>query len=116
MTYKICYWDVEAQEQRVRDATAEEAYELDARKIAPVPVPQMVTMKQARLALFQEGYLNQIQPVIDGLSDPIKTEALIQWEYSTTVERDNQFCTLLGTEIGLTDTQIDDLFRLAITL
>lgn len=34
MTYKIAYWDSDAHEQKERDATTEEAAEIDARKAA----------------------------------------------------------------------------------
>lgn len=81
-----------------------------------VPVPPLVSMKQARLALLQEGYLDQVPEAIATFPEPIKSEAQIQWEYSSTVERDNIFCTQLGSLLGMDETQIDDLFRLAITL
>lgn len=81
-----------------------------------IPVPPLVTMKQARLALLQEGYLDQVPAAIATLPEPVKAEAQIQWEYSSTVERDNVFCQQLGSILGMDETQIDDLFRLAITL
>lgn len=34
MTYKVCYWDKVAGEQRERDATPEEAAEIESRKAA----------------------------------------------------------------------------------
>lgn len=39
MTYKICYWDNEANEQRERDATPEESAEIDLRK-SPIPIAE----------------------------------------------------------------------------
>ncbi len=83
----------------------------------PVPVPERVDMAQARLALFQAGLLSQVDAAIDAIPDPTQREtARIEWEYRTTVRRDSQLVAGLGASLGLTDEQIDDLFRLADTL
>lgn len=37
MTYKICYWDSETKSQKERDATTDEAAEIDARKAPEDP-------------------------------------------------------------------------------
>lgn len=84
---------------------------------APVPVPQSVTMRQARLALLGAGLLSQVEPAIAAIPDAAKRDAAqITWEYSTEVQRGNVFIATLGQMLGLTDAQIDDLFRVAATL
>lgn len=49
MTYKICYWDELAKCQQERDATPEEAAEIEARKAAP-PVVAPAPTKEELLA------------------------------------------------------------------
>jgi hypothetical protein len=75
-----------------------------------VTVPFEVTMRQARLALFGAGILSGVQPAIDALSEPTKTAAQIEWEYSNTLQRTNPFVATLGAALGLTGAQIDALF------
>lgn len=79
-------------------------------------VPRIVTMRQARLALLQQGLLSSVEVVIAGLPEPEKSAALIEWEYATTVDRDWPWVVTLTELMGLTDEQIDELFILANTL
>ena len=92
---------------------------LDKRPVVvspPTPIPQVVTMRQARLALLQQGLLANIQPAIDALDEPHRSAANIEWEYSQTVERTRPFVLTLGEALGLTDDDLDALFELAATL
>ena len=86
----------------------------------PVPpvvsIPSFVTMRQARLALLQQGLLSQVQMAIDSLPSPQKEAAQIEWDYSSEVHRDKPFVQLLGAALGLSEQQLDDLFLLASTL
>jgi hypothetical protein len=75
-----------------------------------------ITMRQARLALLQAGLLDDVQTAINTMSEPTKTAAIIEWEYSGSVLRHNGFVSVLGPLLGLTEQQIDDLFILASTL
>jgi hypothetical protein len=74
------------------------------------------TMRQARLALHQVGLLSQIDSTIAAMDEPDRTTAQIEWEYATEVKRDWPWVISLGTALGLTESQIDDLFALASTL
>ena len=76
---------------------------------APV-VPASVTMRQARLALMAAGKLAAVEAAIDALSDPTKTAARIEWEYSNEVQRHNGLVAALGPALSLTSDQIDALF------
>jgi hypothetical protein len=73
-------------------------------------------MRQARLALLQQGLLASIQPAIDSLDEPSRSGANIEWEYSQTVERNRPFVKLLSQALELTDEDLDALFTLAATL
>ena len=73
-------------------------------------VPTSVTMRQARLALLAAGKLAAVQSAIDALSEPTKTAAQIEWEYSNEVQRHNGLVAALGPALSLTSDQIDALF------
>jgi hypothetical protein len=81
--------------------------------VAPsTPIPSIVSMRQARLALLQNGLLDDVNTAI-----AVGTEAdKITWEYATEVLRTDALVTNMATDLGLTDTQLDALFTLASTL
>ena len=81
-----------------------------------IPIPTEVTMRQARLALFQQGLLANVQTAIDGLSEPQKTVTQISWDYAQTVKRDDDLVVQLSGALGLTNADLDGLFTLASTL
>lgn len=74
------------------------------------------SMRQARLALLQSGLLAQVDPAIAAMPDPQRSQAAIEWEYATTVQRTSPFVLALGSSLGLDDDQLDELFVLAVTL
>lgn len=80
------------------------------------PVPQVVSMRQARLALLQQNLLSQVDAAIDSLPSPSREQAQIEWEYSTEVRRNSPWVIELTPALGLTSEQMDDLFKLAATL
>lgn len=82
----------------------------------PVQIPQEVTMRQARLALLENGLLTNVQPAINSLPEPDRTKAQIEWEYSNALQRSNPFVAVLGTALGLSSQDLDDLFIQASTL
>jgi len=82
----------------------------------PVPVITSVTMRQARLALLQQGLLTQVNNAVASMSGDQGDAARIEWEFSNTVERNRPFVQALAASLGLTSQQIDDLFTLAATL
>lgn len=73
-------------------------------------VPKVVTMRQARLILNKENLLARIETAIATLDEPEKTNAQIEWEYSSEVHRDRPFVNTLRIALGLTNEQIDELF------
>lgn len=70
-----------------------------------------VTPYQARIALLNAGLLDQVTNYMTG-SDVSQT-AKIAWEYAVTWERNSAFISNLGPLLGLTESQIDDLFTAA---
>mgnify|MGYP000881398425 FL=1 len=80
------------------------------------PVPQEVTMRQARLALLENGLLANVQPAINSLPEPDKTKAQIEWDYSNALQRGNPFVATLGAALGLNEESLDNLFITAAKL
>ena len=74
------------------------------------PVPEVVTMRQARLALLGAGKLAQVEAAIASMPEPQRTAASIEWEYSNALQRSNPFVSQLGAALGLDDAGIDALF------
>lgn len=78
----------------------------------PVPavVPEEVTMRQAKLALLAAGLLDDVETALDGLSGDEGRAARIEWEYSSVMRRDKPFVAAIGSAVGLSGEQIDQLF------
>jgi hypothetical protein len=79
----------------------------------PVGVPQTVSMAQARLALIGAGLFSAIDAGLKALPEPQRTTALTAWEYAPNVSRNGALVTTLGSQFGLTEKQLDDLFTAA---
>lgn len=75
-----------------------------------------VSMRQARLALIQQGLLGQVNAAIAQMQEPDKSIVETEWEYASTVERSSPWIASMQGALGLTDEQMDDLFKLAETL
>ena len=71
------------------------------------PVPQQVTMRQARLALLSVGLLDDVEMVIAAAG----RAAQLEWEYAAVVDRSGPIVAIVQQQKALTDAQIDDLFR-----
>lgn len=82
----------------------------------PPQIPQSVTMRQARLALLGAGLLSGVEAAITTLPEPQKSAALIEWEYAALVQRSSGLVPMMGTALGLTESQLDDLFVAAAAL
>lgn len=82
---------------------------LSAPEPEPATIPQVVTMRQARLALLAAGLLPTVAAAVAAADDV----ARIEWEYAQEVRRD--WPTLLGLQgaVGLSDGQLDALFLAA---
>lgn len=63
---------------------------------------------QGRMALINAGLLSQVDAIIANPATPQETK--IAWEYAILWERMSPMIINLGAELGLTETQIDNLF------
>ena len=105
----------------VRDMTADELAELQARLQPEVPgqpaVPASVTRRQARQALLLAGLLDQVQVAIDAIPDPVQRGMLqIEWDDGQTFDRDRPTVLTIGAALGLDDAGLDQLFIAAAAL
>lgn len=79
-------------------------------------VPTSITMRQARLALLNANLLDDVDAAINSLASPQKETARITWEYSTEVQRNNGLVSVLAPALGLSESDLDDLFILGDSL
>lgn len=92
-------------------------YDIATGEITTVPdpviepsVPAVVSMRQARLAFLGAGLLGAVESGIDGLPEPDRSAARIEWEYATELRRDHPLIAALAPALELGEQQIDELF------
>lgn len=78
-----------------------------------IPVPQSVSVFQAKLALSNAGIYSSVDSYIS--SNGTESEK-IAWQYQQTYNRQDQMLIAVMTAIGQTSAQIDALFVAAATL
>ena len=79
----------------------------------PVVIPTTVTMRQARLAMLDAGILTSVRDALAAMTGPTGEAARIEWEYALMLERSNPLVASLSSTLGLTSTQLDELFTAA---
>lgn len=83
--------------------------------VVPSPSNQEVTevtMRQARLALSQYGYLTAVNTAIAQGNEVDK----IEWEYATSVNKNSDLVKNMVKFLALTPEQVANLFNVAATL
>jgi hypothetical protein len=83
--------------------TAEELVEIERLNT----IPQVVSMRQARLALLSIGKLATVE---EAITDPA---ARIEWDYAATVKREHMLIAAIQPLLGMSDTEVDELFVMA---
>ena len=73
------------------------------------PVPQLVSRFQAKGALMQAGLLAQVEAAV-AQADPF---IQLAWAEAKDFRRDSPAIASISAGLGLTDEQVDDLFRAA---
>ena len=96
------------QQWSVRDATRDEVLSR---------IPSVVTMRQGRLALLHFGLLDAVDAAIAGMTNEAeKRAAQIEWEYAQEIDRNSPWVQNLSGALGLSESQLDELFKLAANL
>lgn len=80
-------------------------------ELAKPPIPQSVSMRQARLALLGAGLLADVDAALAAMPDEAQRRAAaIEWEFAQDVKRSSPFVQQLSQALGITDAQLDELF------
>ena len=66
---------------------------------------KVITPRQARLALHRAGRLDEVAAMLAA-----DKEMEIWWEYSLDIQRNHEMVIALGTQLGLTEAQLDQRF------
>ena len=83
----------------------------------PTEVPESITPRQAKQALFLNGITApMVVAAINQLPSPNKELALIEWEDSTAFLRANPLVNQIGAVFGKTSEEIDEIWILGATL
>lgn len=108
---KTRVWDGEAWQQ-VADADLPPPPELP-----PEPVPEFCTRRQGLNALLSYGHRRaDIEAQIAAIPDEIEREAALNEYEAGTWERSNPFLQQMWSQLGGTPEQLDEVFRVAVTL
>lgn len=82
----------------------------DQHDAALVVVPREVTMRQARQALILAGLDEAVEAALAAMPGTPGKLARAEWERSQTVQRTRPLVLQMGTALGLTSAQLDQLF------
>jgi hypothetical protein len=93
----------------IKTKAEQEAEDLKAKFKATVPVS--ISPRQARLQLLSLGLLDDLEAVIT-----TNRAWQIEWEYATEVKRNSPLIDAVATQAGLTEEQIDQMFKEASVL
>lgn len=78
----------------------------------PVPVPQSVSRFQARAALHLAGLLDDAEAAI-AQANPLSR---IAWEHANVYRRDSPTVISIGQQLGLSEAEMDELFKTAASI
>lgn len=110
--YAVASADIKVPAGSVEITEAEAVAILAANAPPPARITK-VTMRQARLALLGAGLLPTVNSSIAAMTGTQGEAARIEWEYSQEVQRDRGLVLALGTQLGMTEAQLDALFATA---
>lgn len=84
---------------------------------ATKPPRMALTAKQIRLGLLALGISPiQVEAEINKMSEPDKSKALIDWEYSSSYHREHQLVQTIAYALNFNNQQIDDFWDDALKL
>ncbi len=83
---------------------------------APLYVTKVVSMRQARLALLNAGFLSAVNDAVAAMTGNHGEAARIEWEYATEVHRDSPLVEALSVALSLDSETMDNLFKAAAAL
>lgn len=72
-----------------------------------------ITPRQARLALLNEGKLDDLELAFAQLPQDAQDRAIVEWEYASKIERSSAWVNEVGGLLGYTADDLDALFTSA---
>jgi len=82
--------------------------------LQPTNVPAAISRFQARAALLQAGLLEDVESI---MSNPeADTFASLAWKEASEFRRHSPTVLAISPSLGLTDAQLDDMFRFAASI
>jgi len=82
----------------------------------PPPVPGEIANWRAKAVLGLAGMLPAVEKALNAMPEPARTVALAAWNGGADLARNGPTVLALSATLGLTDTQVDDMFRQASAL
>jgi hypothetical protein len=98
--------------EKVEDENIIKAKELKSKLEKELLVPKNISPRQAREIIIRIGLFNTVETYINNIED--ETERLIArnyWEYSEVFERNHPVLLTLVSALGITDEQLDNMFK-----
>lgn len=89
---------------------AEDGWQVIPARPEDLRATMAVSRFQARAALRAAGLLDQVEAMVQASGDPLRIDA---WAEAVEIRRLSPMIVDLGAALGLSDEQIDDLFRAA---
>lgn len=80
--------------------------ELHDAPISEPQIPQVITIRQAKLVLLEAGLLDDVDAAVAQADRTTR----IEWEYATEIKRDWPTLLVMQSALNLTDAQVDQLF------
>lgn len=71
----------------------------------PDPVPTQITPRQCRLQLLSLGLLDEVETMCSA-----NREMQIWFEYSLDFQRSHEMVAAMGTQLGMTESDMDNFF------
>jgi len=82
----------------------------------PPPVPGEIANWRAKAVLGLAGMLSAVEAALNAMPEPARTVAIAAWNGGADLARSGPTVLALSTTLGLTDDQVDDMFRQAAAL
>lgn len=101
-------FDVMTGERSVVQLTAEEIAQQQQSSKSDADVPGHVSRFQARAALYQTGMLDTVEAFMANSETDMMLR--LAWQDAQTFRRESHFVTGMAQMLGLTETQLDELF------
>jgi hypothetical protein len=77
------------------------------------PVPQTIPLWSFRAILTVMGLVPKVETLIATLPEPDKTVATTQWQYGNFIDRGHPLIQACGAKLGMSEAQVDGVFRQA---